>query len=126
MDTKKTENVAKRCVVQTMACTLKEYDYKELRKLYEAYQLPVTPIESNARIWLKQQVVTGELPRRYGYGKISINLERWVDVMRTVKPKEMDKLLMFCIENGLLTTPYMSDSFRLSASPCTTNLSRNA
>ncbi len=109
MDTKKTENVAKHCVVQTMACTLKEYDYKELRKLYEAYQLPVTPIESNARIWLKQQVVTGEQPRRYGYGKISINLERWPDVMRTVKPKEMDKLLMFCIENGLLTTPYMSD-----------------
>ena len=72
MNTKITDNVAKHRVLQTMAFTLKEYNYKELRKVYEAYKMHVTPIESNARIWLEQQVVKGEKPYRYSNNKISI------------------------------------------------------
>ena len=112
METKTIEQVAKHSVLLTIACTLKEYDYKELRKLYEAFQLHLTPIESNARIWLKQEAVKGEQPRRYGYGKISINPERWADVMKTVKPKDLDKLLVFCMDNALLTTPFIRDFFQ--------------
>ena len=101
METEITENVAKHSVVQVMACTLKEYDYVGLKKLYEAFHLRVTPIENNARIWLEQQVVKGEQPRRYGYYRISINPERWADVIRTVKPKDLDELLDSCMDESL-------------------------
>ncbi len=109
MDTKITENIARNRVLQTMACTLKDYDYNELRKLYETYRLHVTPIEKNARMWLEKQVVKGEQPRRYSYNKISINPERWADVMRTVRPKELDDLLAFLMNNGQVITPFMRD-----------------
>ena len=95
MNTKITENVAKHRVLQTMAFTLKEYNYKELRKVYEAYQMHVTPIESNARTWLEQQIVKGEKPYRYSYNKIRINPERWADVMRTVNPQDLEVMLTF-------------------------------
>jgi superfamily II DNA or RNA helicase len=109
MDKEKTQKVANHSVLQTMACTLKRYGYSELRMLYTAYQLHVTPIESNARIWLEQQVVKGELPRRYTNNLISINPERWADVMLTIKPKDLDKLLVFCMERGQPLPPFMSD-----------------
>ena len=109
METKISDNVVKHSVVQVMACTLKEYDYVGLRKLYEAFHLRVTPIENNARIWLEQQVVKGEQPRRYGYYRISINPERWADVIRTVKPKDLNELLDSCMDKTLESTPFMCD-----------------
>ena len=77
MDIKITEKVAKHSVLRTMACTLEEYDYNKLRKLYEAYNLQLTPIEKNARIWHEEKAVKGDQPRRYSYNKIIINPERW-------------------------------------------------
>ena len=109
MNTKITDNVAKHRVLQTMAFTLKEYNYKELRKVYEAYKMHVTPIESNARIWLEQQVVKGEKPYRYSNNKISINPERWADVMRTVNPQDLEVMLTFFKSHDQEVTPIMCD-----------------
>ena len=99
--------VASHKVLQTMACTLNEYDYSGIRKLYELYRLALTPIESNARTWLNQDAVKGEPIYRYSYRKISINPERWADVMRHVSPKNLEDLLTFCHNNGVDVTNSM-------------------
>jgi len=81
-------------VLQTMACTLKDYDYKALRKLYEAYQLLVSPIENTTRKWLDEEAVVGELPRRSSYQKyVRVNPACWPDVMQQVSPRELDILI---------------------------------
>lgn len=95
-------------VLQTMACTLQEYNYKVLRTYYEAYRLHVTPIESNAKKWLEDGVVVGIAPRRYGYRDgIRINPKRWADVMFTVKPKDLEVLLEYAKDNGQVVSAYM-------------------
>ncbi len=93
MSTTITDSLTSHSVLRTMACTLKEYEYRDLRDLYEAYCLHVTPIESNARSWLEAKVVNGELPRRHYDRKLSINPAAWADIMLTVSPKELDTLL---------------------------------
>ena len=40
---KEEKHLVNHTVLQTMACTLKKYDYRDLRNLYEAYHLHVTP-----------------------------------------------------------------------------------
>ena len=95
-------------VLQTMACTLKEYDYRELRKLYEAYVLHVTPIESNARRWVDEGIVTGEVPRRSSYyNKVAISPKYWADVMKTVRPKDLDLLAEKSAQCGRLVSTHM-------------------
>ena len=101
-------NILNHSVLQTLACTLKEYDYRGLRSLYEAYRLHVTPIESTARTWIDENLVLGELPRRMNYyNKVCINPARWADVMQTVRPKDLEELLEKSKDCGRPVTAYM-------------------
>lgn len=104
----KKKNILNHSVLQTLACTLKEYDYRGLRKLYEAYMLHVTPIESTARTWIDEKLALGELPRRSSYyNKVCINPVRWADVMQTVTPKELEVLLEKAKDCGQTVSGYM-------------------
>lgn len=83
--------------LQIMACTLNEFNYRDLRELYEVCRLPITPLERAARTWVDKEVVMGEPPRRYSYyNEIRIDPKAWPDVMQTVSPKELEKLLYKC------------------------------
>jgi len=101
MKQQKEDSIASHVILQTMACTLTEYDYSELRKLYEIYKLPVTPIESTARNWLGAGAVSGEMPRRYShYSKVKINPAVWADVMRMVTPDNLEFILKKIRDTG--------------------------
>ena len=95
-------------VLQTMACTLHGYNYNEIRKIYESYNLRVTPIEKNAKTWLEEGWALGDKLSRYtGSSKVRINLELWVDVMFTVKPGDLEVLLEYSKNNGRMVSAHM-------------------
>ena len=94
--------------LQLMACTLQAYNYDELRKIYEDHQLHVTPITSNAKEWLAEQVAKGDVPRRYYRSdRMSLNLARWADVMRNVTPTRLNALLAYCKSQEKEVPPFM-------------------
>lgn len=104
----KKKHILNHSVLQTLACTLKEYDYRGLRTLYEAYQLHVTPIESTARTWIDEKLVLGDVPRRTSYyNKVCINPARWADVMQTVTPKDLEVLLEKSKDCGQAVSAYL-------------------
>ncbi len=104
----KKRNILNHSVLQTLACTLKEYDYRGLRSLYEAFQLHVTPIESTARRWVDEKLVLGQLPRRTScFNKVCINPAHWADVMQTVRPKELEVLLEKSMACGQAVSTHM-------------------
>lgn len=104
----KKNSILNHSVLQTLACTLEKYDYRELRTLYETYQLPVTPIESTARTWIDEKLVLGDLSRRYSYyNKVCINPARWADVMQTITPKDLEVLLEKSKDSGQVVSTYM-------------------
>jgi superfamily II DNA or RNA helicase len=104
----KINHILNHSVLQTLACTLIEYDYRSLRKLYEAYMLHVTPIESTARTWIDEKLVLGALPRRNSYyNKVCINPARWADVMQTVTPKDLEILFEKSRDCGQVVSAYM-------------------
>ena len=105
---KEEKHLVNHTVLQTMACTLKKYDYRDLRNLYEAYHLHVTPIESNARLWVDKGIVAGEVPRRHSYySKVSISPKYWADVMKTVKPKELEVLIEKSKDCGQVVSAFL-------------------
>lgn len=107
---KEEKSIINHTVLQTMACTLKEYDYRMLRRLYEAYRLHVTPIESNARRWVDEGIVEGEVPRRNSYyNKVLISPKYWADVMKTVKPKELEVLIEKSNDCGQVVSAFMQN-----------------
>ena len=105
---KKKNYILNHSVLQTLACTLKEYEYRGLRTLYEAYLLHVTPIENTARIWIDEKLVLGDLPRRISYyNKVCINPARWADVMQTVTPKDLEVLLEKSKDCGQVVSTFL-------------------
>ena len=105
---RETKDGLQHVALQTMACTLHGYDYSELRRLYESYNLRVTPIENNAKTWLEEGVVLGEKLSRYSHScKVRINPKRWADVMLTVKPRDLEVLLEYAKNNGQVVSAYM-------------------
>ncbi|MCR4603178.1 MAG: DEAD/DEAH box helicase [Prevotella sp.] len=109
MDTPLADKFASSRILQTMACTLREYDYSELRNLYELYELHVTPIESNARAWLDAGVVCGEMPRRYNHSnKVEISPDVWADVMLKVTPDDLEFILNEIRHSGGEVSPFLS------------------
>ncbi len=108
MKAKKTDNTLSHSILQTMACTLIEYDYRELRKVYEVYQLHVTPIESNAHKWLDERIVEGDPIHRFNYyNKVAISPLAWADIMQTISPKELEVLLKKCEQCGQVVSANM-------------------
>jgi superfamily II DNA or RNA helicase len=94
--------------LQLMACTLQDYIYDELRKIYEDHQLHVTPIISDAKEWLAQEVAKGDMPRRhYRSYSMRLNPARWADVMRNVTPTRLDALLAYCKSQEKEVPPFM-------------------
>ena len=104
------KDTADHSVLQTIACTLKKYDYRDLRSLYEAYHLHVTPIESTTRTWIDEKLVLGDLPRRTSYyNKVCINPVHWADVMQAVTPKDLEVLLEKSKDYGHTVSSFMQN-----------------
>lgn len=81
-------------VLQEMACSLGDYNYREIRGIYERQKMRVTPIENDVKMWLSQGVLVGQPLARYnGSYKVSISLELWPDVIRTIRQEQIPKLL---------------------------------
>ena len=102
------KGVLEHIALQTMACTLHGYNYRELRHLYEYYHLHVTPIESNAKIWLEAGMAQGDKLNRYSSSsKVQIHPMRWVDVMHTVSPNDLEEILKYSRDNGQVVSAFM-------------------
>ena len=79
--------------LQAMACTLGDYDYRELRKVYEQLYLPVTPIEKNSEKWIDEGVLLGEKLGRYSWDrKVRVAPQKWVDILKTVNIDRVPEL----------------------------------
>ena len=81
-------------VLQAMACTLGSYNYTTLRQIYEFHKLRVTPIDENCKTWLTEGIFVGDQVRRYeSKYKVRIAPEKWIDILRTVRPGDIPILL---------------------------------
>ena len=81
-------------LLQEMACTLGDYNYNEVRDIYERNRMRVTPIENDVKTWLAQGVLTGEPVGRYKYGcRVRIAPTHWPEVLRTIEAGQMPKLM---------------------------------
>lgn len=81
-------------VLQTMACTMGEYNFTTLRDLFGRLRLRITPLESKCNDWIKEGLFEGETPRRYNTSAhVSINPKRWTEIMMTVTSDMLPSLL---------------------------------
>ena len=81
-------------VLQEMACTLGNYDYSEVRDIYERLKMRVTPIENDVKMWIAKGVLTGTPVNRYRHDyRVRVPWEVWVDIIRTVKAEQLPYML---------------------------------
>lgn len=86
--------------LQAMAFTMAAYNYDTLREIYMRNDLRVTPIESNAKRWSEAGWLTGDVKRYIYFGKAHISAEYWSDVMRTIKPEQVEQLARLPLQEG--------------------------
>ena len=86
--------------LQAMALTMAEYDYDTLRQMYEMLNLRLTPIESNAKRWKENGWTEGEVKRWYRYNGAHVTAKYWADIMRTIKPEQVELLQSMPLKRG--------------------------
>jgi len=81
--------------LKAIACTLRWFDYYDMRIVYERYKLRVTPIEHDSQEWLSEGWAIGEKLQAKAYYsyKVGIHPSRWAEVMRQVSPEEFIQLM---------------------------------
>jgi len=85
---------------QAMALTMAEYDYDTLRQMYERLNLRLTPIESNAKRWKENGWTEGDVKRWYSYSGAHVTAKYWADIMRTIKPEQVELLQSMPLRRG--------------------------
>lgn len=99
--------------LQAMAFTMAEYDYNTLRAIYERMNLRLTPIESNAKKWYENGWVEGETPKRYySYHGIRVAPKYWADIVRTIKPEQIQQLSQLPMRQGQKGSPRIGQFVR--------------
>ncbi|MBQ9218733.1 MAG: DEAD/DEAH box helicase [Muribaculaceae bacterium] len=74
-------------VIQSMAVTMSEYDYYDLKTLYRSLRLGSSPNEEQIRQWRQDGLIIGNQPSTYNRNhRIKVSGLRWADVMRTIPP----------------------------------------
>ena len=66
--------------LQALACTMESFDYGNLLRVYNDYNLQRAHIVRTSESWLAAGLVMGEPVRAYGYqAKVRILPEKWPD-----------------------------------------------
>ena len=95
-------------VLQEMACTLGNYDYSDIRDIYERNRMRVTPIESDVKTWLSKGVLEGTPLNRYRHDyKVSIAKEVWPDILMAIDARQLPELLAHSLEKGAVGSENM-------------------
>ena len=72
------------------------FGYHSLLYVYQDYNLQRAHIVKTSKSWLAEGLVTGETVQSYGRTTtVRISPEKWPDVIRTIKPEDVPKLLKY-------------------------------